>query len=147
MADTSPERPNTVSGLLAKRKELLFVRAQLEAELRKVVCDLDHLDAAIRLFEPETAPAAVSRYVTKHRAAKGRLQRFVLDHMRAAARPSTTRELTDAWIAARGLRADDGTFVVLRKRVGACLIKLRARGMVRNAPGRDGYAGYELASY
>ena len=49
-----------------------------------------------------------------------------------------------AWIAARGLLTDDGTFVVLRKRVGACLIKLRADSVVQNADGREGYVGYEL---
>ena len=43
------DRPNTVAGLLAKRQQLQAVRLQIEAELRKVVCDLDHLDAAIRL--------------------------------------------------------------------------------------------------
>src|ERR671927_169955 len=109
------ERPNTVAGLLAKRKELAALQATLEAELRKVVCDLDHLDAAIRLFDPQAAPAAVGRYVTKHRAKKGKLQRFVLERLRGANRPVTSRDLTEAWIAARGLRVDDATFVVLRK--------------------------------
>lgn len=145
MTAAAPDRPNTLAGLRAKRKELMALHARLENELRKVVCDLDHLDGAIKLFEPANAPAAVGRYVTKHRAAKGKLQRFVLDHMRAAEGSVTSRELTDAWIAARGLRTDDATFVILRKRVGACLIKLRARGVVRNALWRDGYAGYELA--
>ena len=139
------ERPNTVAGLVAKRKELAAHRATLEAELRKVVCDLDHLDAAIRLFDPGGTPAAVSRYATAHRAAKGQLKRFVLARLREAPGSVTTREVTEAWIAARGLRADDGTFAVLRKRVGACLIALRADGLVRNGEGRDGYQGYELA--
>src|SRR4051812_13322736 len=91
------ERPNTVAGLVAKRKELAALQATLEAELRKVVCDLDHLDAAIRLFDPNETPAAVSRYAAKHRAAKSKLQRFVLDRLRAADRPSTSRDLTEAW--------------------------------------------------
>ena len=43
------ERPNTVSGLVAKRAELVAYRKGLEAELRKVTVDIDHLDAAIRI--------------------------------------------------------------------------------------------------
>src|SRR5690349_5255738 len=76
------ERPNTVAGLIAKRRELVALQATLEAELRKVVCDLDHLDAAIRLFDPQNTVAAIRRYAAKHKARKGQLQRFVLGHLR-----------------------------------------------------------------
>ena len=48
------ERPNTVAGLLAKRDELVKLRKQLEADLRKVTCDIDHLDAAVRGLERQT---------------------------------------------------------------------------------------------
>ena len=46
------ERPNTVSGLVAKRKQLTKLLKDLRAEQRKVISDLDHIDAAIRLFDP-----------------------------------------------------------------------------------------------
>lgn len=129
-ASSSPpvERPNTVAGLNAKRKELVKLRAELEREVRKITCDLDHLDAAIALFDPANTPAAVKRYAVKHRAKKGQLKRFVLEFLRAAEGPVTSRDITEAWIADRGLRADEATFVILRKRVGACLIALRAAG-------------------
>ena len=140
------ERPNTVAGLLAKRRQLKALRDELDAQLRRVVCDIDHLDAAIRLFDPATVPTAVARYLTKHRAQKGHVMRFVLSRLReAAGGPLTSRELTEAWIEARGLRTDDDTFCVLRKRIGSCLIKLRADGLVRNGQGRGGYVGYQLA--
>ena len=140
------ERPNIVAGPLVKRKELLAARKQLEADLRKVTCDLDHLDATIRLFDPQVTPAAVARYATQHRAKKGHLRRFVLGFLRQAGdQAATSREITAAWIEARGLRADDATFVLLRKRVGACLLALRADGLVRNGEGREGYVGYALA--
>lgn len=146
MPTASVERPNTIAGLVAKRKELRRLRHRLEEELHKVVCDLDHLDAAIRLFDAEATPEAVERYTTQHRAKKGHLQRFVLAFLRnAGERGGTTREITEAWIAARGLRADDATFVILRKRVGACLIGLRAGGLVQNGQSRGGYVGYALA--
>lgn len=138
-ASSSPpvERPNTVAGLNAKRKELVKLRAELEREVRKITCDLDHLDAAIALFDPANTPAAVKRYAVKHRAKKGQLKRFVLEFLRAAEGPVTSREITEAWIADRGLRADEPTFVILRKRVGACLIALRNAGSVSRRTDND----------
>ena len=142
---TKPERPNTVAGLLAKQKELRELRRRIEDDLHKVVCDLDHLDATIRLFDAESTPEAISRYTTQHRAHHGRAKRFVLAFLRnAGERGGTSREITEAWIAARGLRADEATFVILRKRMGSCLIGLRAAGMVRNVGLRGGYVEYAL---
>ena len=62
------DRPDTVAGLLAKRKELADFRKKLAAELHKVTCDIDHLDAAIRLFDPASTPHASQRYAVAHRA-------------------------------------------------------------------------------
>ena len=67
------ERPNTVAGLLEKRAELAALVKFHQAELRKVVCDLDHLDATIRLFDPDADISRVKRYPTKHRAFKGEM--------------------------------------------------------------------------
>lgn len=138
-------RPNTVAGLIAKRAELSKLRDQLEAEARKVTCDLDHLDAAIALFDPANAPAAVQRYAVKHRAKKGALKRFVLGFLKDASEPVTSRDITTAWTAARGLRADDATYVILRKRIGACLIALRAAGHVADVPLAGDFKGWLLA--
>jgi hypothetical protein len=138
------ERPNTVAGLLAKRAELAGKIKFHEAELRKLICDVDHLDAAIRLFDAEPDTSRVARYPTAHRAKKGTLQRFVLAYLRDATEPATSRQMTEAWIAQRGLDADPETFVLLRKRLGACLTALKARGMVREVPLPGDYKGWEL---
>ena len=127
------ERPNTISGLQAKRRQLVKLRKDLERDVRKVTCDLDHVDACIRLFDPaaDTA-AAIQRYATKHRAKKGQMRRFVLDRLKEASSPITSLDIAAAWIADRGLKADDGTRIMIRKRVGACLIALRHQGFVHN---------------
>ena len=119
------ERPNTVAGLIAKRAELARIRRRLESDLQAVTCDLDHLDAAIRLFDPETTPEAVKRYATKHRAKKGTVRRFVLTALREAPGPVTSRQLTETWCEERGLRTDAATFVIIRCRIGACLTALK----------------------
>lgn len=139
------ERPNTIAGLQAKRKQLVKLRKELERDARKVTCDLDHIDACIRLFDPSAdTPLARARYATKHRAKKGQMRRFVLDQLKAAQGPTTSLDIAEAWIADRGLLADHGTRVMITKRVGACLTSLRREGMIEGAPGRHGYVSWLL---
>ena len=126
------ERPNTVSGLQAKRAELVKYRDRLEAEHRKVTVDIDHLEASIALFDPKAAPNTLQAYVTRHRARKGTVKRFVMELLRNADRPLSSEEITDAWVADRGLRTDTDTLIVIRKRIGAALISMRNAGITAN---------------
>lgn len=122
MTDTSSyDRPNTVSGLVAKRDELEALRERYKAEIRKLTVDIDHLDASIRLFDPAADNYALKAYVVKHRAQKGTVKRFVLGCFREATEPLTSRQITEMWAANRGLAADDATLAILRKRIGACI--------------------------
>ena len=45
------------------------------------------------------------------------------------------------WLEARQLRTDDGTPVVIRKRIGAALIALRRQGVARAKSFRTGSRG------
>lgn len=129
------ERPNTISGLQAKRAELVKLHKNLIAEAKKVLCDIDHIDACIRLFDPDADIERIrlNRYATKHRAPKGYLKRFVLDQLREAREPLTSRQITEAWIKDRGLEPDEPTFVILRKRIGACLKTCENQGLAEGA--------------
>ena len=125
------DRPNTVAGLVAKHKELSGLRDRYRAEIKKLTVDIDHLDAAIRLFDPQADTYAIREYVTKHRAQKGAVKRFVLTTLREASGPLTSRQITEAWCAERGLAADDATLTTLRKRIGACIKGCVAQSVVR----------------
>ena len=127
------ERPNTIAGLVAKRDELVRYRDQLEADIRAVTCDIDHLEAAIRIFDPEDSPQARRRYAALHRAPKGQSMRFVLRKLKEASGPLTSRQLADMWCADRGLEAKDSTVSMLRKRIGATLKALHGKGLVVQA--------------
>lgn len=140
------ERPNTVAGLTAKRDELHKLRKTLEAEIHKLTCDIDHLDAAIALFDPANTPRAMKRYVTKHRAKKGSVTPFVFKFLREAKAPVTSKDITTAWLEARSLRTDDATYVIIRKRIGACLTKLRTSGLVVCDEMIGEYKGWVVAS-
>jgi hypothetical protein len=144
MPEPKPERPNTIAGLLDKRAEVAAEIKFHKAELRKLICDLDHLDAAVRLFDPDADTSRVKRYPTKHRAQKGEMARFVLLALKRATEPLTSLEITKAQIAARGLKPDDQTLVLMRKRVGACLTAQQSKGLVRSIPTAGPYKGWEL---
>ena len=147
--DNAPkyERPNTVAGLVAKHAELSALRDRYKAEIKKLTVDIDHLDAAIRLFDPNADTYAIKRYVTKHRAQKGSVKRFVLDCLREADQPLTSRQITEAWAADRGLVCDDATYATLRKRIGACIKGCRDQGLVEDhgwTRDHDGNGPYKL---
>ena len=134
------ERPNTVAGLVAKKAELEKVRDGLEADLRAVVADLDHLDAAIRLFGQTQARG---RYMRQYRAKKGSVRRFILTALRDATGPITSRDLTERWCAERGLKTDDATWAILRNRIGASLTTLKNQGLALGVGTQaDGYKGW-----
>ena len=130
--DNAPkyERPNTVAGLVAKHAELSALRDRYKAEIKKLTVDIDHLDAAIRLFDPQADTYAIKEYVTKHRAQKGSVKRFVLQCFREASAPLTSRQITEAWAQDRGLSADEATYAILRKRIGSCIKGCVSQGLI-----------------
>lgn len=127
---TDYERPNTVAGLIAKHKELCDLRERYQAEVKKLTVDIDHLDACIRLFDPSADTSEIKQYVTRHRAQKGSVKRFILNTFREASKPMTSRQITEMWAHDRGLVADDATLTILRKRVGACIQTCVNQGLV-----------------
>ena len=128
------ERPNTISGLQAKRAELVKLYDNLVADAKKVTCDIDHIDATIRLFDPEAdiQRRVKNRYAIKHRAHFGHTKRFLLDMLRRAPEPMTSKQLTKAWIEERGMQPDEATRVILTKRIGACINGMRHKGLVES---------------
>lgn len=138
------ERPNTLAGLVEKRAALAKLLKDLRADERNVVCDLDHIDAAIRMFDPQADTPRIARYPTKHRAKKGEVVRLCLRMLRESPKPLTALDIVHQQIRERRLKADDGTVVIMRKRIGACLTKLKADGHIRNAPSSGLYKLWEM---
>jgi hypothetical protein len=131
------DRPLTVAGLLEKRAELTKLRDQLASELQSVTFDIDHLDACIRLFDPEEVPVVRKRYLTQHSARGGEMARFVLSTLRKSPEPLTSREIGLMWATDNGLDPSDASGSVLRKRAGACLRNLHTKGLVEEAGKRE----------
>ncbi|MEO9969238.1 MAG: hypothetical protein ABJG15_05315 [Hyphomonadaceae bacterium] len=130
--DIDYERPNTVSGLRAKHAELKALRDRYKAEIKKLTVDIDHLEASVRLFDPNSDAYAIREYVTQHRAEKGSVKRFVLGAFREATEPLTSRRITEMWCEDRGLAADEATYTIIRKRIGACIKTCVNQGLIED---------------
>jgi hypothetical protein len=144
------ERPNTIAGLVAKRAEIAGQIAQARAMLRQLIIDLDHVDAAIRLFDPSydvdgirprTLPAGHVTY-------RGELARIVLTLLREAPGPLTSKEVARQIMVERGQNTADATMVtIMTRRAGALLRHYRERGSVRSIkdPERGRFDLWEIA--
>jgi hypothetical protein len=124
---------HVLSGLIAKRAELAGKIEIMQREMRELVAAIGHVDASIRLFDPNTelddiAPKLPPRF----QAFKGEVSRLVLNALRKSDKPMPVSDLTLVVAAGRGINPDDKPFMrTLSRRVGACLRNLRKRNLVQ----------------
>src|ERR1700724_4813750 len=114
----SVERPNTIAGLVAKGAEIAGQIDAARAPLRQLIVDLDHVDAAIRLFDPDYDTAAIrpKTYPVAQVTRRGDSIRLILDFLRQATEPMTTRQIALKVMTARGLNTDDAALVLMMTR-------------------------------
>ena len=142
-------KSHVISGLLQKRAEIAGKIEHAHRVLNELIADLDYIDNAIRIIDPDCdVPFAKSKpYPPRMGSFRGEMARFVLGHLRAASEPSTTLDIAYAVMEGRGLNKDDSRAVItMRKRVGACLYKLKRKGIVREVPSSGEYKRWELAA-
>lgn len=142
------ERPNTVSGLLEKRRELSAYLKNAMADVKRLTNDIDALDTVIRLFASDIDGRNMKarRLPAPFAARKGELQRTVLDTIRMAnGAPVTSIMIAERFCASRGLAPDDRTMTTIRNRISGAIIKMRARGLVHEGASSGQYKGWLLA--
>jgi hypothetical protein len=141
-----PTGQHALSGLVAKRAEIAGQIDAARATLRQLIVDLDHVDAAIRLFDPDYDVAAIraKTYPVAQVTRRGDSIRLILDFLRQAPEPMTTKQIALQVMAVRGLNADDAALVLtMTRRVGASLRNYRNKGTIRSI--KDGrYGKYDL---
>ncbi len=120
---------HVISGLLRRRRELAGDILELLAKVDALASDLDTLDRALRLFDPDIQldqiPALQSRPKPDW-ALRGEVARIVFAILREAPEPLSTQALTVEIMARRGF-AGEVTRLHL-KRVRKCLDRQKARG-------------------
>jgi hypothetical protein len=103
-----------VHALTEKRAEVSGQIVVLEDRIRQFRADLAHIDATLRLFDPEAKPAAIRAKRPPHKRQDGMFQegeitRRCRDTLRVAgASPLSAEEIVRATLTDKGLDPEDG---------------------------------------
>jgi hypothetical protein len=135
-------KDHIVSSLLCKRSVVAGKIEHVHAELNGLIADLDYIDNAIRIIDPsiDATLTKTKPYPPRMGALRGEMQRFVLAHLRNATEPASSLEIIYAVMEGHSLDANDVRAAqVIRKRVGACLYKLKTKGVVQEVASEGEY--------
>lgn len=139
---------HVVSGLVAKRGELAGEAAHCRRELQRLADELGHLDATIRLFDPDYDLGGIrprKRRRGHHWFGPGECQRLVLDVLRDAVGPLSDQGVAVAVMARKGLQDRPEALAALQKTTLAVLRRLTGKGAVRVVATADAVRAWERA--
>ena len=136
---------HVVGALRNKRAELAGLVGQLEKQLVQQRANLTHLDATMRLFDPDTRPQGIRPKQQRERSAwfrQGECLRLIYDELRDAAQPVTTRELAERIMRLKAMPTTDDrrrelvqkTLLGSLNRAKATIAPLLALRLVRTSP-------------
>jgi hypothetical protein len=101
---------HVIGALSDKRAELAGIVRQLEQQLVQQRTNLAHLDATMRLFDPDIQPKQIRPKQPRARTAwfrPGECLRLIYDQLRDANQPITTRELAERIMHVKAMPATD----------------------------------------
>lgn len=135
--------------LVRKRAELDGELEQHQGLIRDLQKTIQNLDAVLVLLKPDIdiGEIAPKRARPIHAAAPGEITGIVVDCLREADGPLTSRALARAVVEGRDLDPTDMKLeITMARRVRACLRPLRLAGRVRAVPMASGPQGWVLAT-
>lgn len=140
--------PHVITALVRKRAELAGDIERTQNQIRQMVKDLENLDATILMFDPSYELEAIRPKAFRPPedwSKRGEMSRIVLEILRMAAEPLTTRDIALELIRRRGLDEKDAKFVrLMGKRVGVALRGQRERSFVTSEQGPGQYMLWAL---
>ena len=101
---------HVIGALRHKRAELAGMLRQLEQQLVQQRANLAHVDATMRLFDPDIRPNDIRPKLPRERNAwfrQGECLRLVYDELREATQPMTTRQLAEQIMRVKAIPAAD----------------------------------------
>jgi len=138
-----------LTGLVKRRAAVAGEIEQTHEHLKKLLADLETLDAAILQFAPDYKIEAIKPKAFRpppdwsHR---GQMIRFVLNTLRQAAEPLTARDIALQLLVERALNRDDQKLLrLMTKRVGVALRGARDNSAVKSAQGPGQFMVWEIA--
>ncbi len=138
-----------LAGLVRRRAQLVGDIENAHEAMRKMVLDLESLDATILQFDPtyrvESIKADAFR-PPKDWSNRGQMSRIVLSILRQAAEPLTSRDIALELLVERALDKNDQRLLrLMSKRVGVALRTQRENGLVRCEQGPGQYMLWEIS--
>ena len=122
--------PHVIDALREKQSELSGIVSHLEQQIVHHRASLVHLDAAMRLFDPDFAPEAINPRLQRPRRAWFRLgecMRLIHDVLREAPQPMTTRALTEQVMGLKAIATtDERSCALVQKTVLGSLSRAKA---------------------
>ncbi len=117
---------HVMDALREKRSELSGIVSCLEQQLAQHRDSLTHLDATMRLFDPDMLPQDTNPASQRERVSwfrPGECRRLIYDALRDAPQPLATRDLAERVMAAKGIPVvdDHRTRALIQKTVLASL--------------------------
>jgi hypothetical protein len=134
---TEPANNLVVSGLIAKRRELVGIIDEMQRQLDQHRADLTHIDGALRVLATDLDPETIrpKRVYRRNRYfARNELSRLCLGVLRTATRELlSTDDIAGRVIAAKGFDAGDAILrAAIRDQVGSTVKRLHREGLIGN---------------
>jgi hypothetical protein len=133
--------PHVIGALRNKRAKLAGMLRQLEQQLVQQRANLAHLDAIMRLFDPDIRPKDIRTKQPRERNAwfrPGECLRLIYDELREATQPVTTRELTERIMRLKAILPADSD---RRKRIQkTCWLRSTGRSRRSRGSRRPGWS-------
>jgi hypothetical protein len=128
-----------LTGLVKRRAEMTGEIEAIHGRLKALLADLESLDATILQFDPSHRVEAIRPRSVRPPADwanRGQMSRIVLNILRQAAEPMTSRDIALELLVARAMdKSDVKLFKLMTKRVGVALRVQREHGTVCSEQG------------
>lgn len=125
--------PHVITALAKKRAELSGDIERTQIELRKMILDLERLDATLLMFDPDYEIASIKPKAFRPPedwSKRGEMTRLILGIMRKATEPLTSRDVATQLVIERALDRHDAKLLrLMTKRVGVALRGQRDKGV------------------
>lgn len=135
-------KSHVLSGLVAKYQEVSSAIAEHQAQIKSLQQSLSDLKGSIRLFDSEYDLRSIQPKRPYKRSTiftHGESQRRVLEALRDAVEPYSSRNIVDKILADKGIEPNSEVVINTQKRVVSALRSLEKRHLV-NQVGSDGSA-------
>ncbi len=131
---------HVVTGLVAKRAELMGRIEQSHRELERLEADVNHLDGAIKVFAPHYKLEGIRAKAAGRRNRffrQGECHRLVLEILRDASEPLSAARLAEVLARRKGLEAAPAVIEQMRKSALGAVRRLAGKGVITAAGADD----------